>query len=297
MTWDATRRLYLDDNGNPVDPAQLREWIDQFISNAQTEIDDHSNQLLAGAITVAAFFAFLSSLLTSMHLASAMIAYGGADQMSNVRWGRVDEKISSEFAYLAAFQDQVKQAQATAEAMASKVADLAMVNPAIPSGLDDVVRERVAAAIAGNSVSDVTTVTREAVQSALADSIGTDEAAALGKEFAGAVVDTFGDRLDTLIFGAVESRSRKYADAAWSTFANSEKAREGDAGLAGVMRICEDDPASCDICPGLATADFVSFDEVTDIGEGTVCQCRCYFEFEYAGVGPLSIDRSVYASV
>lgn len=296
MTWDATRRIYLDDNGNPVDPEQLREWIDSFIENAKAEVDDHSTQLLEGAITVAAFFLFLSELVTSMHLASAMVAYGGESEMTNQRWGRVDEKLSSEIAYLEAFRERVEQAQVTAEAMASQVADLATANPVIPAGLEDVVRERVAQAIIGNSVTDVETVTREAVVEAIADSVGTEEAAAIGRELAGETIDAFSERLEDLIWGEVESRSRQYMDSVYGQYENSVKAREGDAGAASVRRVTEGDDRVCDECDAAASDEYVSFDEITDIGD-TICggNCRCSFEFEYAGVGPLEIEEESYA--
>lgn len=295
MKWDPQLRRYLTDEGEEIPPALIREWIDEYIDTNQKAVDEKSKKLLAGSLTIAAFFSWLSEKIVAMHGAVTVIAFGGEDRVPDSGWAATSTKIQSELDYLAGFQQEVEQAQATAEAMAVEVANLTIENPAVPMGLEDIVRERVAQAIVGNSVSDVETVTREAVRSAIADSVGTEEAETIAKELAGTVVDTFSGRLETLIFGSVRDRARKYADATWSTFANAEKAREGDAGLAMVKRVCEDDSSSCDICPDLATDDYVPFDEVTDIGEGTVCQCRCYYDFSYAKVDDLSIHREVYA--
>lgn len=282
MTWNPITRRYEDANGNPVDPARIREDLDEFIDAAQNEIDDQSHELLIGAITVAAFFAFLGGLITSMHIASSLIAYGGESEMNPERWGRVDERLSGEIAYLEAFQEQVNEAETVTQALAEFIAnstaseDTAQVVHAIAEAVQTEGRADLVA-----TVGDVL------------ESVGvTDPPLEIGT-----LVDSFGDRIGSLIWGEIPSRSRSYADGAFATYENSVKSRESDAGAAGVAYVCENDASSCEDCVSFDTdGEYVSFEEVADIGSGS-CQnnCRCSYVFEYANIGPLYVDEELYA--
>lgn len=91
-------------------------------------------------------------------------------------------------------------------------------------------------------------------------------------------------------------RATRYADSVYSTYENNVKAREKDAGLLSGRRVCVDDESSCEDCPALATEDYLPLDQVADIGDSQCAsRCRCWVEFDYAGVEPLTIDRGVYA--
>lgn len=281
MEWNAQRRAYVTDNGEEVSPAQVRQSIDGFIDNSRAEIDQESAKLLAGAITVAAFFAFLSSLITSMHIASSLIAYGGEDEMNNARWGRVDERLSSELAYLEAFKEQVQEAEIVTQSLAEFLAN--------SSGTTDTraAASAIAEAIQTEGRADIAA----AVESAL-ESVGVVvDAPALEP-----IIDSFGARLESIIWGEAQSRATSYPDAAWGTYERGVKGRETDAGAVGVRRVCLDDAASCDDCPPLATEEYVGMDEIMDIGDSACMgNCRCWFEFSYLNVEPLEIDREIYA--
>ena len=287
MRWNKETRQYEDARGNPIPPAQIRQEVDDWIKSEQSEVDKKSEAMLAGSITVAAFFHWLKDKITSMHGTSGVVAYGGEAEMNDERWGRVGEKLASEIAYLENFQRQVEEAQKVTQQIAADVARLADRNPLVPSGLDSVVESAVTSALRETDAAGRMASVADAIESALADSIGT-EAEQIGIDIA---AEALASRdLEELIWGQISSRSQSYADKAWATYANNEKSREADAGLSLVQRICEDDSASCDICPDLATDDYVPFDEVTDIGDGTMCQCRCYFVFSYAGVEGLTAE-------
>lgn len=277
MEWDAQRRVYVN-NGKDVSPRQLREWIDSAIGNAQEEVDQESTKLLEGSITVAAFFLFLGSLITSMHIASSLIAYGGEDEMNGTRWGRIDEKLSSELAYLEAFKEQVQESETVTQSLAEFIAN--------SSGATDtrIAAQTISEVIQAEGRADIVTTVDGALESA-----GVVESNLEVRT----IIDSFGERIESIIWGEVESRARSYPDAAFATYENSVKDREIDAGVIGVRRVSEDDAASCDECPALANDEYVSMDEITDIGD-TICSanCRCYYEFEAAGQGDIIIDES-----
>jgi hypothetical protein len=289
MQFDSRRRVYVNPDGSLVTPRELRERIDQYIDTQQGEVGREAQRMRAGAITVPAFFAWLSKKIEEIHGSVAIVAHGGPENMSNEDWARIGQRVQSELTYLAKFQKEVEAAERAAESLARRAA----VAAEVPAGLETVVEERVKAALMANSVTEAETAIREAVHSAIADSVGTEEAASVAR----GVVETITDsqRMEALIWGEVNSRGRLYMDAAYGTYENSVKAREGEAGAVGVRRVCEDDSESCEECPALAADEYVAMDEITDIGD-TPCMsnCRCFFEFDYHGIGPLEIDRSIY---
>lgn len=293
MTWNPQTRRYVDDNGNEIDPADVRQMIDDYIDENQKDTDNHTTLLLAGAITIAVFFAYLTDKIVAMHGAATVIAYGGEDNVSSGAWAATGAKIHSELAYLENFQSQVEEAQRTTETIASNLA----LSADVPDGLESLVKERVISAIISNSVSDIESVTQEAVKSALADSVGPEMAETIAENATTETLDAFSGRLEQLIWGEVGSRGRQYSEAAYGTYENSVKAREGEAGAVGVKRVDSGDDAECDDCPLLATDDYVGMDEVTDIGDSSACgsRCRCWFEFEFLNIEPLTIDREIYA--
>lgn len=281
MTWNPQLRQYEDPDGHSVAPSDMRQFIEDFISNAQSEIDEQSNELLTGAITVAAFFTFLGGLITSMHIASSLIAYGGEAEMNPERWSRVDERLSGELAYLEAFQEQVNEAETVTQQLADFIAN--------SSGASDT-RE------AANAIAEAIQIQGRADIVATVDGALESVRVVETPLETGTIIDSFGERIESIIWGEVESRGRQYADSVYGSYENAVRAREGDAGLAGVRRVCEDDAASCEECVAAATDEYLAFDEILDIGD-TVCSgnCRCYFEFEHAGVGPLTVPDEDYA--
>jgi hypothetical protein len=290
MQFDSRRRVYVNSDGSLVTPGELRRRIDQYIDAQQDEVDRQTQLLRAGEITVAAFFAWLSKKIQEVHGTAAIVAHGGPENMSDLDWARIATKVQSELAYLGKFEEQVNAAETAADSLARRAA----VAAEVPAGLESVVEERVRAALIANSVSDADAAIRDAVHSAIADSVGADEATSIALEVVETVSES--ERMDALIWGQVGSRGRMYMDAAYGTYENSVKAREGEAGAIGVRRVCEDDRDSCDDCPDLATDDYIPMDEVTDIGEGCACGSNCcHFVFDYHGIEPLEIDRSVYA--
>lgn len=278
MTWNPQTRRYIDDNGNEIDPADVRQYIDDYITAEKQDIDRHSELLLLGLLTIGAFFEYLREKIVAMHGAATVIAYGGEDNVSQSAWIATGAKIHSELGYLEKFQAQVEEADRTAKAIASDIALASAADPSIPEGLESVIEERVASAIIANSVSDIEAVTKEAVKSAIADSVGSDVAETVASQITIGVIDDFSGRLEQLIWGEIGSRGRSYADAAYGTHENSVKGREGEAGAVGVKRVDSGDDAECDDCPLLATDDYVAMDEVTDIGDNSACGSRCVVE-------------------
>lgn len=86
-----------------------------------------------------------------------------------------------------------------------------------------------------------------------------------------------------------------YADSTWSTHELNVKAREMDAGILRGRRVTEGDGRVCEGCAVAASDEYLPLEDLPDIGDQ---ECgpndRCHIEFDYAGIEPITIDRSVY---
>ena len=293
MHFNHRKRHYVNDNGRAVSPAEIRKEIDNYIASEKKDVSKQATLMLGGSITVAAFFDYLKRKIQSWHSIAGVIAYGGEDQMTAKRWQRVGERIKSELNYLTGFKDEVIASVKVTRDLAATAEKIAKATEAIPDGLETVIRERVAEALITSAPAQAQADIASAVVSATADSgVAPEIAQMVAKQ----VIDATGERIQDLIWGTVETRSQMYTDATFSTYENSVKGRESDAGAIGVRRVCLEDAASCEDCPPLASEEFQSMQDITDIGDSAcMSNCRCWFEFEYMGIGPLEIDREIYA--
>lgn len=282
MKWDAEKRRYVE-NGRVVREAEVRKHVDDYITNEQKEVERKAEKLLAGALTVAAFFEFLRHKITSWHSVAGSLAYGGPENTSPEQWSRINSKILSELEYLNKFETQ---AQASFDASQATAADLiSTIGEKIPAGLETLVEERVSEALLTAAPSTAEATIRQTIANVLADSVGREEAQAVASGIQVAEVPE-------LIGATIPSRAQMYTDAAFSTYTNNVAGREEDAGAVGVRRVCADDEASCDECVDAASDDYGSFADFIDIGTLTCLNnCRCYPEFSYEGVEPLIVDR------
>ena len=242
--------------------------MEEYIQANKDEIEKESNGLIsagASALLIAAFFSSLRERVKLMHGTAAVIAYGGESEMNPKRWDRVAEKISSEYAYLAGFERAVQEARQSTDEILHRV-----------SLMSDAQVENV-----------ILTTPPSQLASAVESVAGVE---------AGQVVTTTEPLWDTLIWGEVGSRSRMYADSIYGTHENSVRAREMDAGVLRGRRVTEGDSNVCDGCDSAASDEYVSLDELLDIGDADcLSRCRCIVEFLYEEIGPMNVERGVYA--
>jgi hypothetical protein len=288
MRFDPVKRRYFQGN-RELSPAEVRKHVDQYVTAEQKEVDREAKRLLAGVITLAAFFEFMREKVQAWHVISGVIAYGGQSQMDSERWARIHEKVQSELTYLANFEQEA-QASFTAAETAAKQAVEAIAGQ-IPDGLETLVEERVTEALLTTAPSEAEAVATAAVEDALADSVGAETAAAVAEVV---TLDKAGAILDSLIGATIPSRAAMYPSAAYTTFETNVRERERDTGVTLARRVCAEDEASCDECVEAATDEYMPLDEVSDIGSLTCMNnCRCFFEFSFEGVEPIGINATV----
>lgn len=99
-----------------------------------------------------------------------------------------------------------------------------------------------------------------------------------------------------VIMDSIVPRAGMYADSAYATYENNVREREKDFGVISGRRITEGDQNVCEGCQNASSSEYVPLNELLDIGDADcLSRCRCYVEFNYSGVEPVTIERSVYA--
>jgi hypothetical protein len=109
-TWDAVAARYRDSRtGRFVPEGQIRTAIDRAIIKANGEMTALARQLRKGEITLDEWSEAMRTEIKAQQLAAAMVARGGAAQMTQEDYGRVGGQIANQFRYLNNFQSQIAQ--------------------------------------------------------------------------------------------------------------------------------------------------------------------------------------------
>lgn len=255
MKWDTRKRAYVDSRGRVIPASEIRDQVNQYIKSEQEDVQGEAKKLLAGEITVAAFFSLMRQKIQVWHEVTGAIAYGGESQVTEERAARIQEKIDEEIQFLDDFEKETEDSFNAAREIAKQVAEVSDVDEAqlydqlidaAPSEVEDIVSE---------------VVPEESKSSILKGALVT----------AGA-----------LIGGSIINRIGMYPESSYGTYANSETERERDEGIERARRTAENDSDVCDDCTAADTGgEWVPIDDVVPIGD-SVCtsRCRCIIEYD-----------------
>lgn len=101
-------------------PQQVRKEVDDYIEKEQAKVDNKAADVLAGTITLAAFFTWMDLRIEAWHKVAGAIAYGGQAQMNKERWARVEERIKAEQEFLAGFKAETTLETVTVEGLSAR---------------------------------------------------------------------------------------------------------------------------------------------------------------------------------
>lgn len=275
MKWDSIDRRYEDERGRAVSPATIRKYITEYIESEKAVVERQAARLFSQSITVQDFFVFMRSRISAWHGIAGVIAYGGEDQMDRERWARVNQRILSELAYLADFENAAIESFTAVERIATSTArSLPSAGELLPD-TQAAVRQSVSRALLTAAPSEAQALTRRAL---------IEVVESITPETASAIAQNAVRGADLLIGGTIEPRAQMYTEAIWASHENNVLARESDEGVTMGRRVLEDGD-SCDDCIAWASDEFRPIDELEEIG-ASVCgsRCRCEFEFDVKGV-------------
>lgn len=100
FTFDPGSGRYRDTAGRFISAARVREGVDATVDLSARRMGEIAAQLRAESVTVERFQAEMLRHVKDVHVANALAAYGGREQMTPERWGYVGARIRSEYGYV-----------------------------------------------------------------------------------------------------------------------------------------------------------------------------------------------------
>lgn len=100
FTHDPRTGRYRDGTGRFVPEASVRSGVDATVDVSADRMGGVAARLRASEITVEQFQAEMLAHVKDVHVANALAAYGGREQMTPSRWGYVGARIRTEYGYV-----------------------------------------------------------------------------------------------------------------------------------------------------------------------------------------------------
>lgn len=94
-------------SGRFVPESSIVAGVDALVAQAAADLGALAGRMRAGTITAEAFQTELLATIKSLHVASALAAYGGRSQMTPERWGYTGSLIRAQYGYARAFVDDI----------------------------------------------------------------------------------------------------------------------------------------------------------------------------------------------
>lgn len=95
------------DNGQWVSEDTVKSVMQQQVTNSFAELEDLTNRMYSGSITIDQWQQSVAGVLSDVHLSQAMFAAGGRANMNPTKWGRVGGTLADEYRHLARFSQQI----------------------------------------------------------------------------------------------------------------------------------------------------------------------------------------------
>lgn len=105
--WNEAAGRFVDERGRFVSDARVRQVVDDIADTASARIAAASERLLAGELSLASWQVEVSRVLKDAHVASAVLAHGGAEQMTASRWGAIGPAVKEQYQFLRQFAEQL----------------------------------------------------------------------------------------------------------------------------------------------------------------------------------------------
>lgn len=111
FTYDPVAHRYRGSSGKFLSAEQVHGYIVDYSVNLGTALRDLTQQLRQGALSVAEWQLAMAAELKAGHIAAAMAAAGGRQQMTPALWGAVGQRLREEYRFLSAFADGIASGQ------------------------------------------------------------------------------------------------------------------------------------------------------------------------------------------
>jgi hypothetical protein len=117
-SYDRNSGRYRDEKGRFLSQASVEKLVDARIDKLEGSLKRITRMLSNGNITLDQWEASVREAIKGAHIQAAIVGYGGKDQMGSGEYGRIGQRLRSEYAYLQGFALDLLE-QRVSPAMAS----------------------------------------------------------------------------------------------------------------------------------------------------------------------------------
>jgi len=107
LRWDDTSGRFRDGSGRYISERSVRAVVDQVADQASARLAASAQAMLDGTKSLATFQAEAMATIKQAHVATAVIAHGGAEQMTFSRYGSVGNEIKSQYQYMRGMAEDI----------------------------------------------------------------------------------------------------------------------------------------------------------------------------------------------
>jgi hypothetical protein len=103
--WSYDRRSgrYRDEKGRFLSKASVGKLVDGRIDKLETQLKRFTRMLRDGSITLDQWQGSIREAIKAAHIQAATIGYGGRAEMGSAEYGRIGQRLRSEYTYLQGF--------------------------------------------------------------------------------------------------------------------------------------------------------------------------------------------------
>jgi hypothetical protein len=102
-SYDRNSGRYRDEKGRFLSQASVEKLVDARIDKLESSLKRFTRMLSNGDITLDQWEASVREAIKGAHIQAAIVGYGGKDQMGSGEYGRIGQRLRSEYAYLQGF--------------------------------------------------------------------------------------------------------------------------------------------------------------------------------------------------
>jgi hypothetical protein len=102
-SYDRGTGRYRDEKGRFLSQASVEKLVDARIDKLESSLKRFTRMLSNGNITLDQWEASVREAIKGAHIQAAIVGYGGKDNMGSGEFGRIGQRLRSEYAYLQGF--------------------------------------------------------------------------------------------------------------------------------------------------------------------------------------------------
>lgn len=107
LYWDDAIGRFRGTGGQLVSTAKVREVVDDIAEQASERMAVLASRLSRGEISLATFQSDMMREIKLSQSAAAVIAHGGADQMTSRRWGYIGSQVKKQYKFAQGFAEDI----------------------------------------------------------------------------------------------------------------------------------------------------------------------------------------------